>query len=123
MIEEFTNFKIDILCELDQLRGATNKMKDLQDALVKKETHESIKAVYCPRCRKKHALHECLFNKTQICSLCIGTHLTDECELLPIVQMTIHSPLVDLNYAGPRVNYNPFGYQNQGYERPPVQQW
>jgi len=77
LIEELANFKIDILIELNQLKGATTKT-------VKAKEKEEPLAIYCSKCKKKYALHECPLNKTKICSLCNGTHDTNKCECLTI---------------------------------------
>jgi len=77
LIEELTNFKTDILVELNQLKGATTKSNK------KKEKEEPL-AIYYSICKKKHALHEFPLNKTKICSLYNGKHDTNECECLTI---------------------------------------
>lgn len=46
-------------------------------------------AIYCPWCKKNHALHECLANKTIICSIYELDHDVDTCPILPNVKMVI----------------------------------
>jgi len=70
LIEELTNFKINILVEFNQIKGEETKASKL------KEIEEPL-AIYYPRCRNKHALHECPLKKTKICSLCNRKYVID----------------------------------------------
>lgn len=63
LIKELAYFKIDILVELNQLKGAAIEIAKA------KEKEESL-VIYLPRCKNKHALHECPLNKIDIYSLC-----------------------------------------------------
>ena len=97
LIEELANFKIDILVELNQLKGAANK-------IVKAKDNEEPLAIYCSKCKKKYALHECPLNKIEICSLCNGTHDTNKCECLNIAQMSVVNMQAEANYIAQRMN-------------------
>ena len=36
-----------------------------------------------PKCRKKHALHECPLDNIKICKICAGSHTTEDFPSLP----------------------------------------
>lgn len=100
MIEALGNFNMDILVEFNQLKGATTKASKV------KEIEEPL-AIYYPRCRKKHALHECPLNKTNICILCIGKHVTNECEYSNVAPISVANMVAEANCVRQRMNPTP----------------
>lgn len=128
--EEFANFRIDVLFELSQLKGTINKLKEIQDSLQttnsKKEATDEFSSRYYPRCGKKHALHECPLNTTNICILCNNDHPTNECDYLTIAQMSVVAPNMGMNYMGAmgaRGNNSFQGKPNPYFSRPTNPNW
>lgn len=108
LIDELKNFKTNILVELSWLEGVANRSNRAM------ESQESL-AVYYPRCKKKHALHECPLNKTKIYSLCNENHATDEYDYFTIAQMSIANMIIRENAIGLRMNV---GFQNRAVMQP-----
>ncbi|KAH9325829.1 hypothetical protein KI387_006007 [Taxus chinensis] len=78
LMDELANFKTDILVQL------TSIMDGLQ---AKANSKTEPLAMYCPRCRKKHALRDCPLDKTEMCLICESKeHDTDVCSLLLIIK-------------------------------------
>jgi len=39
--------------------------------------------IFCPKCRKKHAFHECPLDNIKIYKICVGSHTTKYFPSLP----------------------------------------
>ena len=39
--------------------------------------------MFCPKCKKKHALHECPLDNIKMYEICAGSHNTKDCPSLP----------------------------------------
>ena len=47
--------------------------------------------IFCPKCRKKHDLHECPIDKIKICKICAGSHTIEDCPSLPGLKVVYHN--------------------------------
>ena len=65
----------------------------------KKVVEDLTLGVFCPRCRKKHPLKECLLNKVEVCQLCALNHDTKECPSLPQVKLVLQASTPDMELA------------------------
>jgi len=70
------NFKIDILNTISEHLD-TMKIKQKQEA------EKAAMAVFCSKCRRKHAERECPLNAIEICGICPLEHSTEKCPSLP----------------------------------------
>jgi hypothetical protein len=61
---------------------------DTLKAKKKQEEQDQVLSIYCPKCRKKHALRDCPLDKIQVCGLCTDNHATDDCPRLKELQAT-----------------------------------
>lgn len=50
---------------------------------------EATLAFFCPKCRDKHPLRECLRDKIPICTLCEKDHETEQCPSLPGIKAAL----------------------------------
>lgn len=75
----FEDFKTDLLSTLGN-QIDTLKTKKRQDE------QEKELSIFCPKCRRKHALKECLLYNVQICGFCTENHDTKDCTKMNILQ-------------------------------------
>ena len=75
MLDEF---KTEILGSLSEQLD-TLKIQNMQKAEAK------TLAIFCPKCRKKHALRECLLDAkvVETCMICSESHETKDCPSIP----------------------------------------
>jgi hypothetical protein len=76
----------------------------------KQEEQDQVLAIYCPKCRKKHAPRECPLDKIQVCGLCTDNHATDDCPRLKELQDTHIEEgqgMESLYYLAPRKTWQP----------------
>lgn len=73
------NFKINLLSTL-------GTQVDVLKAKKKKEEQDEILAIFCPKCRQKHPLGECIVPGIQVCGLCRENHATEKCPNLKELQ-------------------------------------
>jgi len=72
------NFKMDMLGSLSE-QIDTVKVKNNQNV-------ENVAlSIFCPKCRKKHALRECPLDlkSVETCVICVENHDTNECTSIP----------------------------------------
>lgn len=82
-------FKIDILGSLDEqinILKVKNKQKDEDVAL----------SIFCPKCRRKHALRECSLDLKSVkaCVICVENHDTKECPRIPGLKVIYEEELI-----------------------------
>jgi hypothetical protein len=77
----FESFKTDIM-------NTFGSQIDTMKAKQKQEEQGKVLAIYCPKCRKKHAPRECPLDKIQVCGLCTDNHATDDYPRLKELQDT-----------------------------------
>jgi hypothetical protein len=77
----FENFKTDIM---NTFGSQIDTLKDKK----KQEEQDQVLSIFCPKCRKKHALRDCPLDKIQVCGLCTDNHATDDCLKLKEFQAT-----------------------------------
>ena len=49
----------------------------------KKKVENVASFIFFPKCRKKHALHECPLDNIKMCEICARSHNTKHCPSLP----------------------------------------
>lgn len=89
----FENLKTNILSTL-------SSRLDVLETKSKQEKHKALEktmAVFCPKCRKKHALRECPTDSIEICQLCETEHSTDQCPSLPQLKEACMADQGDVN--------------------------
>lgn len=85
----FDNFNVDILWSLSEQIDALkiqNKQKDENVAL----------SIFCPKCRKKHALRECPLDlkSVETCVISVENHGTKECPSIPGLKFVYQKEVV-----------------------------
>lgn len=70
------NFKTDIL-------GSLSEQLDNLKIQNKKKTKNDALSIFCPKCRKKHALRECPLHSLEFCVICAKNHNTKEWHSIP----------------------------------------
>jgi hypothetical protein len=99
----FESFKTDIM---NTFGSQIDTLKTKQ----KQEEQDKVLSIYCPICRKKHALRECPLNRIQVCGLCTDNHATDDCPRLKELQATHIEEgqgMESLYYLAPRKPWQP----------------
>ena len=84
------------------MKGAVNKAGKVKET---KESQDSLD-IYCPKCKKKHVLHEFPLNKIEICGLYQENHKTNDCECLTVAKISLVSMIGDASFVAPRGNNN-----------------
>eukprot|EP00253_Pinus_taeda_P016362 PITA_16362 len=76
LLEEF---KTDLLSTL-------GTQIDTLKAKKRQEEEDQLMAIFCPKCRKKHALKECPLENIQVCAFCTENHDIFHCSKVKILQ-------------------------------------
>jgi len=88
-----------------------------------KKNYENVAlSIFCPKCRKKHALRECPLDSKAIetCVICVDNHDTKECPSLPGLKFVfndegISEPVYPLYFIAKIPWKNPQPNQSQGF--------
>jgi len=108
-------FKTDIL-------GSLSEQIDTLKIQNKKNDENVALSIFCPKCRKKHALRECPLDSKAIetCVICANNHDTKECSSLPGLKAVfndegVSKPVDPLYFIAKRPWKNPQPNQSQGF--------
>ena len=100
LLEEF---KTDLLSTLG------NQIDTLK-AKKKQEDEDQIMAIFCPKCRKKHALKDCPLENIQICAFCTEHHDMFNCPKVKVLQncnMAADAEKENVYYMGTKRPWQP----------------
>ena len=75
LLEEF---KTDLLSTIG------NQIDTLK-AKKKQEAEDQVMAIFCPKCRKKHALKDCPLDSIQVCAFCTEHHDIFNCPKVKVL--------------------------------------
>jgi len=108
-------FKTDIL-------GSLSEQIDTHKIQNKKNSKNAALSIFCPKCRKKHALRECPLDSKAIetCVICVDNHDTKECPSLLGLKAVFNDegilePVDSLYFIAKIPWQNPQPNQSQGF--------
>jgi hypothetical protein len=67
----------------NNLLNILRNLNEQTDMLRKQNKQKVVGFIFCPKCRKKHALHECPLDNIKMCKICARLHTTEDCPSLP----------------------------------------
>jgi hypothetical protein len=100
LLEEF---KTDLLSTLG------NQIDTLK-AKKRQEDEDQIMAIFCPKCRKKHALKDCPLENIQVCAFCTENHDIFHCSKVKVLQncnMAANAEMENVYYMGAKRPWQP----------------
>eukprot|EP00253_Pinus_taeda_P024888 PITA_24888 len=117
------DFKTDLLSMIG------NQIDTLK-AKKKQEVEDQIMAIFCPKCRKKHALKECPLENIQVCAFCTEQHDIFNCPKVKVLQncnMAANAEMENVYYMGTKRPWQPRPapqgmFPNQNFQFPYPQQ-
>eukprot|EP00253_Pinus_taeda_P017200 PITA_17200 len=100
LLEEFkTNLLSTLGTQIDTLK-----------AKKRQEEEDQIMVVFCPKCRKKHALKECPLENIQVCAFCTENHDIFHCYKVKILQncnVAANTDMENVYFMGAKIPWQP----------------
>eukprot|EP00253_Pinus_taeda_P006588 PITA_06588 len=116
LLEEFKTDQLSTLgTQIDTL-----KAKKIQ------EEEDQMMAIFCPKCRKKHALKDCPLENIQVCAFCTENHAIFHCSKVKVCRIVMWQPIqiwrmcilwVQRDHGSQDLHLKPYSPYPQSYQQ------